>query len=167
MRRHGVPLWFTWRTVLPETGVLCSLSDRFVALASKTWRCIDGKVNNGSNGGDANIIKRCHVGDSSAVFDVERIRPLWLQQPSLCSKEALLIKQSTDQFSSDAKTRFFHLQRESEAFSYICQTSHTCLLVSGEFQGSVVLPSGACFSRLEDDDVCRCMRLCAALTDSV
>lgn len=103
MRRRGVPLWFTWRTVLPETGVLCSLSDRFVALASKTWRCIDGKVNNGSNGGDANIIKRCHVGDSSAVFDVERIRPSWLQQPSLCSKEALLIKQSTDQFSSMQK----------------------------------------------------------------
>lgn len=34
-------------------------------------------------------------------------------------------------------------------FRCVCETSHTCLLVSGEFQGSVVFLSRACFSRLE------------------
>lgn len=56
---------------------------------------------------------------------------------------------------SDRKTPPFHLRRVSLPSGYACKTSHTCLLVSGEFQGSVVFPSGACFSRLEDDDYVR------------
>lgn len=38
----------------------------------------------------------------------------------------------------------------------IKQTSHTCSLVSSEFQRGIVFPAGACFSRLKDDDVCHC-----------
>lgn len=60
----------------------------------------------------------------------------------------------------------FHLRRVFFPFSHAYKTNRTCLLVSGQFQGSVVFPSGACFSRLEDD-VCHCMYLYAALTDYI
>lgn len=44
-------------------------------------------------------------------------------------------------------------------FSHVCKTSHTCLLVSGEFLSSVVFPAGACFSRSKDMHVCHCMHV--------
>lgn len=43
--------------------------------------------------------------------------------------------------------------------SYVRKTSHTCLLVSGEFLSGIVFPTGACFSRLKHDDVCMCVAL--------
>lgn len=73
--------WFYGRLALYS---LCVRG--FVPLASKPRRCIDGTVNNGLNGVDANIIKSCRVhwsrcGERTAVFDVKWISPSWLETP--------------------------------------------------------------------------------------
>lgn len=50
------------------------------------------------------------------------------------------------------------LQKASPLIGRVRETSHTCLLVSGEFRSGIVFLGGACFSRLKVDDVCRLLR---------
>lgn len=68
------------------------------------------------------------------------IRPSWQQRKLFWLNEVQI-----NWVQSDAKPPLFHLQRESELFCCMCKTSHTCLLVSGEFQALLFLQAEPVF----------------------